>query len=204
MKVYIEQHVLRIDRESQVAFLWRMIKNRLFGDAGLGLAIAFGAFGAGWKLYNDYRQRLENERKERERALRQQREEQIRELRNLFDHDLINWYVTAQTLTQESQNWDEQTCEELKHAVRSFVNQLQSPSTRERLRSILLDASTQSLGREQLNVLLRVLFLAYFKEKRDLLQIYPAQDNDERIVDKLAGQLIIPNSRQERESVSIP
>lgn len=38
---------IRIAHETQVAFLWRAFRNRFFGDAGVGLAIASAVFGVG-------------------------------------------------------------------------------------------------------------------------------------------------------------
>jgi hypothetical protein len=124
---------IRIAHETQVAFLWRAFRNRFFGDAGLVLAIASAVFGVvlRWQEINELRQtRLA------------QQSERIREIRNLFDRDLVEWHLAAETLTQEaSRNWEDQARSELDKTLNDQRAQLTGAVVKEPMIRLLRDAA---------------------------------------------------------------
>jgi hypothetical protein len=140
---------IRIAHETRVAFLWRAFRNRFFGDAGLGLAIASAVFGVGWQVRNERRQtRLA------------QQSERIREIRNLFDRDLVEWHLAAETLTQEaSRTWEDQARSELNKTLEDLHVQLTSVTVKERVIRLLRNAAEYYRARDggRLNAVLDLL-----------------------------------------------
>ncbi len=121
---------IRIAHETQVAFCWRAFRNRFFGDAGVGLAVASAVLGIGWQLLNEGRQTRIDQQRER-----------IRELRDLFERDLIEWHLAAETLTQESNNWEDQARSELDRTLKDQRTQLTSTAMKERVMHLLREAA---------------------------------------------------------------
>ena len=122
-----------IAHETWADFLCRAFKNRFFGDAGLVLAIASAVFGVvlRWQEINELRQtRLA------------QQSERIREIRNLFDRDLVEWHLAAETLTQEaSRNWEDQARSELDKTLNDQRAQLTGAVVKEPMIRLLRDAA---------------------------------------------------------------
>ncbi|MGQ9549961.1 MAG: hypothetical protein ACUVWS_15160, partial [Roseiflexus sp.] len=122
---------LEIARETQAAFLWRVIKTRFFGDAGLGLAVASAVLGIGWQVLSERRQTRSAQQFER-----------IREIRDLFNRDLVEWHIAAETLQQEARrSWEDQARSELKKMLEDQYNQLTNPTMKGRVTRLLHDAA---------------------------------------------------------------
>ncbi len=138
-----------IAHETQAAFCWRAFKNRFFGDAGVGLAIASAVFGVGWQVRNERRQ-----------TRFAQQSERIREIRDLFDRDLVEWHLAAETLTQEaSRTWEDQARSELKKTLEDLHVQLTNVTVKERVIRLLRDAAEYYRARDgrRLNAVLDLL-----------------------------------------------
>jgi len=122
---------IRIAHETQAAFLWRVFKNRFFGDAGVGLAIASAVFGIGWQVRNERRQTRSAQQSER-----------IREMRDLFDRDLVEWHLAAKTLEHEaSRNWEDPARSELDRTLKDQRTQLTGAVVKEPMIRLLRDAA---------------------------------------------------------------
>jgi hypothetical protein len=162
-----------IAHETWADFLCRAFKNRFFGDAGLVLAIASAVFGVvlRWQEINELRQtRLA------------QQSERIREIRNLFDRDLVEWHLAAETLTQEaSRNWEDQARSELDKTLNDQRAQLTGAVVKEPMIRLLRDAAEyyrMGDGR-RLNAILDLLKLArpeFFHDITGLLPLPPVRD----------------------------
>jgi hypothetical protein len=162
---------IRIAHETQVAFLWRAFRNRFFGDAGVGLAIASAVFGVGWQVRNERRQTRQAQQSER-----------IREIRDLFDRDLVEWHLAAKTLEHEaSRNWEDPARSELDRTLKDQRTQLTGAATKERVIRLLRDAAEYYRARDgrRLNAILDLLKLArpeFFHDITGLLPLPPVRD----------------------------
>jgi len=152
-----------IAHETWADFLCRAFKNRFFGDAGLVLAIASAVFGVvlRWQEINELRQtRLA------------QQSERIREIRNLFDRDLVEWHLAAETLTQEaSRNWEDPARSELDRTLKDQRTQLTGAATKEEY--------YRARDGRRLNAILDLLKLArpeFFHDITGLLPLPPVRD----------------------------
>lgn len=122
---------IRIAHETQAAFLWRAFRNRFFGDAGLALAVASAVLGIGWQLLNEGRQTRSAQQSER-----------IREIRDLFDRDLVEWHLAAETLKKEARrNWEDPARSELDKTLDNQREQLTGVAIKERVTRLLRDAA---------------------------------------------------------------
>jgi hypothetical protein len=156
---------IRIAHETQVAFLWRAFRNRFFGDAGVGLAIASAVFGVGWQVRNERRQTRQVQQSER-----------IREIRDLFDRDLVEWHLAAETLTQEaSQTWEDQARSELDKTLDNQRAQLTGVAMKEQVIRLLRDAAEYYRAGDgrRLNAVLDLLKLAHPGVFRDVDEPLP-------------------------------
>jgi hypothetical protein len=156
---------IRIAHETQAAFLWRAFKNRFFGDAGVGLAIASAVFGIGWQVRNERRQTRQAQQSER-----------IREIRNLFDRDLVEWHLAAETLTQEaSRNWEDQARSELDRTLKDQRAQLTSTAMKERVMHLLREAAQyhHAGDNRRLKGIFELLKLAHPEVFRDVAEPLP-------------------------------
>jgi hypothetical protein len=71
-----------------------------------------------------------------------QQSERIREIRNLFDRDLVEWHLAAETLTQEaSRNWEDQARSELDKTLNDQRAQLTGAVVKEPMIRLLRDAA---------------------------------------------------------------
>jgi hypothetical protein len=157
--------IIRIAHETQSAFCWRAFKNRFFGDAGLGLAIASAVFGVGWQVRNERRQTRQVQQSER-----------IREIRDLFDRDLVEWHLAAETLTQEaSQTWEDQARSELDRTLKDQRAQLTSTAMKERVMHLLREAAQyhHAGDNRRLKGIFELLKLAHPEVFRDVAEPLP-------------------------------
>ena len=133
---------IRIAHETQIAFCWRTFKNRFFGDAGVGLAVASAVFGIGWQVRNERRNERRQERLAQQQERLDQQSERIREIRDLFDRDLVEWHLAAETLEHEaSRNWEDQARSELDRTLKDQRTQLTSTAMKERVMHLLREAA---------------------------------------------------------------
>ena len=156
---------IRIAHETQVAFLWRAFRNRFFGDAGLGLAIASAVFGVGWQVRNERRQTRQAQQSER-----------IREIRDLFDRDLVEWHLAAKTLEHEaSRNWEDQARSELDRTLKDQRAQLTSTAMKERVMHLLREAAQyhHAGDNRRLKGIFELLKLAHPEVFRDVAEPLP-------------------------------
>jgi hypothetical protein len=140
---------IRIAHETQSAFCWRAFKNRFFGDAGVGLAIASAVFGVGWQVRNERRQTRQAQQSER-----------IREIRDLFDRDLVEWHLAAETLKKEARrNWEDPARSELDKTLDNQRAQLTGVAMKEQVICLLRDAAEYYRARDggRLNAVLDLL-----------------------------------------------
>jgi len=125
-----ETKKIGITYETQTAFFWRTFRN-FVSDEGLGLAAASAVLGIGWQIFSERRQ---------ERLAQQS--ERIREIRDLFERDLVEWHLAAETLKQEeSRHWEDQTRSELEKTIKDQRQQLTSIAMKERVIRLLQDAA---------------------------------------------------------------
>ncbi len=164
-----------IAHETWADFLWRAFKNRFFGDAGLVLAIASAVFGVvlRWQEINELRQtRLA------------QQSERIREIRDLFDRDLVEWHLAAETLTQEaSRTWEDQARSELDKTLDNQRAQLTGVAMKEQVIRLLRDAAKYYRAGDdrRLNAILNLLKLAHpevFRDVDEPLPLLPMRSTD--------------------------
>jgi len=156
---------IRIAHETQVAFLWRAFRNRFFGDAGVGLAIASAVFGVGWQVRNERRQTRQAQQSER-----------IREIRDLFDRDLVEWHLAAKTLEHEaSRNWEDQARSELDRTLKDQRAQLTSTAMKERVMHLLREAAQyhHAGDNRRLKGIFELLKLAHPEVFRDVAEPLP-------------------------------
>jgi hypothetical protein len=162
-----------IAHETWADFLCRAFKNRFFGDAGLGLAIASAVFGVGWQVRNERRQTRQVQQSER-----------IREIRDLFDRDLVEWHLAAETLTQEaSQTWEDQARSELDKTLDNQRAQLTGVAMKEQVIRLLRDAAKYYRAGDdrRLNAILNLLKLAHpevFRDVDEPLPLLPMRSTD--------------------------
>ncbi|ABQ88590.1 hypothetical protein [Roseiflexus sp. RS-1] len=151
---------IRIAHETQSAFCWRAFKNRFFGDAGVGLAIASAVFGVGWQVRNERRQTRQAQQSER-----------IREIRDLFDRDLVEWHLAAETLKKEARrNWEDPARSELDKTLDNQRAQLTGVAMKEQVICLLRDAAEYYRAGDgrRLNAVLDLLKLAHPGVFRDV------------------------------------
>jgi hypothetical protein len=164
---------IRIAHETQVAFLWRAFKNRFFGDAGVGLAIASAVFGVGWQVRNERRQTRQAQQSER-----------IREIRDLFDRDLVEWHLAAETLKKEARrNWEDPARSELDKTLDNQRAQLTGVAMKEQVICLLRDAAKYYRAGDdrRLNAILNLLKLAHpevFRDVDEPLPLLPMRSTD--------------------------
>jgi hypothetical protein len=164
---------IRIAHETQVAFLWRAFRNRFFGDAGVGLAIASAVFGVGWQVRNERRQTRQAQQSER-----------IREIRDLFDRDLVEWHLAAKTLEHEaSRNWEDPARSELDKTLDNQRAQLTGVAMKEQVICLLRDAAKYYRAGDdrRLNAILNLLKLAHpevFRDVDEPLPLLPMRSTD--------------------------
>ena len=164
-----------IAHETWADFLCRAFKNRFFGDAGLVLAIASAVFGVvlRWQEINELRQ-----------ARQAQQSERIREIRDLFDRDLVEWHLAAETLTQEaSRTWEDQARSELDKTLDNQRAQLTGVAMKEQVIRLLRDAAKYYRAGDdrRLNAILNLLKLAHpevFRDVDEPLPLLPMRSTD--------------------------
>lgn len=144
---------IAIAHETYMAFYWRVFKNRFFGDAGLGLAIASAVLGMGWQVLNERRQTRSAQQFER-----------IREIRDLFNRDPVEWHLAAKTLDQEAcKDWENQARSELRKTLKDQREQLTKATAKERVARLLRDAAEYYGAKDdkRLNAVLELIRLAH-------------------------------------------
>jgi len=154
-----------IAHETWADFLCRAFKNRFFGDAGLVLAIASAVFGVGWQVRNERRQTRQVQQSER-----------IREIRDLFDRDLVEWHLAAETLKKEARrNWEDPARSELDKTLDNQRAQLTGVAMKEQVIRLLRDAAEYYRAGDgrRLNAVLDLLKLAHPGVFRDVDEPLP-------------------------------
>ncbi len=164
-----ETKKIGITYETQTTFFWRTLRN-FVGDEGLGLAAASAVFGIGWQIFSERRQ---------ERLAQQS--EHIREVRDLFERDLVEWHLAAETLEQEeSRHWEDQMRSELEKTIEDQRQQLTSIAMKERVNRLLQDAAGYYRAGDdrRLKGIFELLKLAQqeSRPKTDLLLLPPVYD----------------------------
>ncbi|WP_028456908.1 hypothetical protein [Chloroflexus sp. Y-396-1] len=131
------------------------------------MAAASAVFGIGWQIFSERRQ---------ERLAQQS--ERIREIRDLFERDLVEWHLAAETLLrEESRHWEDQTRSELKKTIEDQRQQLTSIAIKERVIRLLQDAAGYYRAGDdrRLKSIFELLKLAKqeFRPETDLLLLPP-------------------------------
>ncbi len=177
-----ETKKIDIEYETQTEFFWRTLIN-FVGDEGLGLAAASAVFGIAWQIYSERRQ---------ERLAQQS--ERIRELRDLFERDLVEWFLAAEPLLQEeSRNWEDQTRSQLKKTIEDQRQQLTSIATKERVIRLLDDAAEYCRAGDDRR--LKVIF--------ELLKLAQPKFLSETKMNDLASSLLPPTYDQQSAKTTL-